>query len=96
MDQLYVTNPYDSSPVGEIRLSSEKDLETALATAEKTHLSNRKGLPRHERIAILKKAAEILAGHARITTYIIGKVLLPRWRVSRLRCWQGTHKQHSV
>ena len=64
MDQLYVTNPYDSSPVGEIRLSSEKDLETALATAEKTHLSNRKGLPRHERIAILKKAAEILAGRS--------------------------------
>ena len=64
MDQLYVTNPYDSSPIGEIRLSSEKDLETALATAQKTHLSNRKGLPRHERIAILKKAAEILAGRS--------------------------------
>ena len=64
MDKLYVTNPYDTSPVGEIGLSSESEVETALETASKTHQSNRKGLPRHERIAILKKTAEIMAGRS--------------------------------
>ena len=64
MSHLYVTNPFDASPVGEIGLSSKSDVETALATAAKTHQSNRTGLPRHERIAILKKAAEIMAGRS--------------------------------
>ena len=62
MTQLYVTNPFDDSPVGEVKLSSESEVEAALAIADKTHKTNRKGLPRHERIAILKKAAEIMKG----------------------------------
>ena len=33
-------------------VSSERDVETALATAAKTHEANRKGLPKHERIAV--------------------------------------------
>ena len=64
MDRLVVTNPFDGSPVGEMMLSSERDVETALATAAKTHEANRKGLPKHERIAILKKAAEIMVGRS--------------------------------
>ena len=52
MDRLVVTNPFDGSPVGEMMLSSERDVETALATAAKTHEANRKGLPKHERIAV--------------------------------------------
>ena len=64
MDRLNVTNPFDGSPVGEIMLFSERDVETALATAAKTHEANRKGLPKHERIAILKKAAEIMVGRS--------------------------------
>ena len=64
MDRLNVTNPFDGATVGEIMLSSERDVETALATAAKTHEANRKGLPKHERIAILKKAAEIMVGRS--------------------------------
>ena len=64
MDRLNVTNPFNGSSVGEIMLSSERDVETALATAAKTHEANRKGLPKHERIAILKKAAEIMVGRS--------------------------------
>ncbi len=62
VDHLYVTNPFDASPVGEVKLSSESEVDLALAIAEKTHKANRKGLPRHERIAILKKAAKIMEG----------------------------------
>ncbi len=62
MNQLYVTNPFDSSPVGSVPMSSEQDVEAALALADKTHKASRKGLPRHERIAFLKKAAEIMKG----------------------------------
>ena len=62
MDRLNVTNPFDDAIVGEIMLSSERDVEAALATAAKTYEANRKGLPKHERIAILKKAAEIMVG----------------------------------
>jgi len=64
MDRLNVTNPFDGSPVGEIMLSSERDVKTALETAAKTHEANRKGLPKHERIAILKKAAAIMVGRS--------------------------------
>ena len=64
MDRLNVTNPFDGATVGEIMLSSERDVETALATAAETHEANRKGLPKHERIAILKKAAEIMVGRS--------------------------------
>ena len=62
MTQLYVTNPFDGSPVGEVKLCSESEVEAALAIADKTYKTNRKGLPRHERITILKKAAEIMRG----------------------------------
>ena len=64
VDRLNVTNPFDGLPVGEIMLSSERDVETALETAAKTHEANRKGLPKHERIAILKKAAAIMVGRS--------------------------------
>ena len=57
-----MTNPFDDAIVGEIMLSSERDVEAALATAAKNYEANRKGLPKHERIAILKKAAEIMVG----------------------------------
>ena len=59
-----MTNPFDDAIVGEIMLSSERDVEAALATAAKTYEANRKGLPKHERIAILKKAAEIMVGRS--------------------------------
>jgi acyl-CoA reductase-like NAD-dependent aldehyde dehydrogenase len=62
MKKLYVTNPFDGSPVGEVKLCSESEVEAALAIADKTYQANRKGLPRHERISILKKAAEIMKG----------------------------------
>ena len=64
MDRLNVTNPFNGSSVGEIMLSSEREVETALAIAAKTHEANRKGLTKHERIAILKKAVEIMVGRS--------------------------------
>ena len=64
MSHLYVTNPFDGSPVGKVKLSSESEVEAALAIAEKTHRNNKKGLPKYERAAILKKAAEIMKGRA--------------------------------
>ena len=62
MDQIDVTNPFDASPVGAVPFSSASDVEAALHVADKTHKANRKGLPRYERIAILKNAAEIMKG----------------------------------
>ena len=52
MTQLYLTNHFDDSPVGEVKLCSESEVEAALAIADKTYKANRKGPPRHERIAI--------------------------------------------
>jgi acyl-CoA reductase-like NAD-dependent aldehyde dehydrogenase len=62
MGQLNVTNPFDGSPVGEVRLSSESEVDLALQIAEKTHSANRKGLPRHTRATILKRAAVLMKG----------------------------------
>jgi acyl-CoA reductase-like NAD-dependent aldehyde dehydrogenase len=64
MKKLHVTNPFDGSLVGEVKLCSEGEVEAALAIADKTYQANRKGLPRHERISILKKAAERRVGDA--------------------------------
>ena len=64
MHRLEVTNPFDGSPVGEVKLSSASEVDTALAIAEKTHKANKKGLPKHERIAVLKNTAEIMKGRA--------------------------------
>ena len=61
---MYVTNPFDGSLVGKVKLSSASEVDAALAIAEKTYLNNKKGLPKHERTAILKKAAEIMKGRA--------------------------------
>ncbi|MDP7393555.1 MAG: aldehyde dehydrogenase family protein, partial [Alphaproteobacteria bacterium] len=47
-----------------MKLSRESDVDLALTIAEKTHRSNRKGLPRHERAAILRRAAELMKGRA--------------------------------
>ena len=60
MHRLEVTNPFDGSPVGEVKLSSASEVDTALAIAEKTHKANKKGLPKHERIAVLKKTSELM------------------------------------
>ena len=64
MSHLYVTNPFDASPVGKVKFSSESEVEAALAIAEKTHRNHKKGLPKYERTVILKKAAEIIQGRA--------------------------------
>ena len=64
MSHLDVTNPLDASPVGKVKLSSEFEVELALAIAEQTHRNNKKGLPKYERVAILKKALEIMKGRA--------------------------------
>ena len=64
MSHMYISNPFDSSPVGKVKLSSESEVDAALAIAQKTHRNNKKGLLKYERVAILKKAAEIMKGRA--------------------------------
>jgi acyl-CoA reductase-like NAD-dependent aldehyde dehydrogenase len=55
MRMVEITNPYDSTKVGEIQQSTAQDIEVALLTATQLHKNNRHGLPPHVRIDILKK-----------------------------------------
>ncbi len=55
MSLLDVTNPFDDTLVGKVKLSSESRVESSLAIAKQTYRNNKKGLPKYERVAILKK-----------------------------------------
>ncbi len=56
-----VKSPFDGAHVGQVDASSEQDIERALATAHALFRDRRQWLPRQQRIAILKRAAEIIA-----------------------------------
>ncbi len=56
-----VRSPFDGAHVGQVAASSEQDIERALATAHSLFRDRRQWLPRQQRIAILKRAAEIIA-----------------------------------
>jgi acyl-CoA reductase-like NAD-dependent aldehyde dehydrogenase len=57
-----VSAPFDGAPIGEVPASSEADVERALATAHKLFRDRRQWLPKQQRIAILRRAAEIITG----------------------------------
>ncbi len=56
-----VRSPFDGAHVGQVAASSEQDIERALATAHSLFRDRRQWLPKQQRIAILKRAAEIIA-----------------------------------
>ncbi len=59
-DKLQVLSPYDGSLIEELSMHGPSDVEQALAKA-KSLFDNRDGwLPKHERIAILERAAKIM------------------------------------
>ena len=56
-----VTAPYDGRAIAEIETCGHAHVDRALATAEKLHRDRANWLPIHQRIAILERAAEIMA-----------------------------------
>ncbi len=61
---LEVTAPFDGSVIGSVEFADTATVEKALATAAALHADPSKRLPAWERIAILKKAAELLTVRA--------------------------------
>ena len=55
-----VRSPFDGAYVGQVAASSAQDIERALATAHALFRDRRQWLPKQQRIAILKRAAEII------------------------------------
>lgn len=55
-----VHSPFDGAHVGQVTASSAQDIERALATAHALFRDRRQWLPKQQRIAILKRAAEII------------------------------------
>ena len=58
MKNLHVYNPFDKTPVGEVKLSNEREVEKALTLASDLHRRHRQGLPASLRIQVLRKTAE--------------------------------------
>ena len=56
-----VTAPYDGHAIAEVETSGLRHVDRALATADKLHRDRANWLPIHQRIAILERAAEIMA-----------------------------------
>ncbi len=71
MHMVEITNPYDLTAVGEIKKNTENDIEMALCRAAELHKNHRHGLPAHQRIGVLKKAAEIMRGKSKELAYLI-------------------------
>jgi len=55
-----VTAPFDGAHVGQVAASSVEDVERALSTAHALFRDRRQWLPKQQRIAILRRAAEII------------------------------------
>ena len=62
MKEAEITNPYDDSVVGKVKVTTASEVEKALAVADELHRQNRHGLSPHLRIKILKKTADIMRG----------------------------------
>ena len=58
MKNLQVYNPFDKTPVGEVKLSNEREVEKALTLASDLHRRHRQGLPASLRIQVLRNTAE--------------------------------------
>ncbi|MFQ5513776.1 MAG: aldehyde dehydrogenase family protein [Myxococcota bacterium] len=63
-DWLEVTSPYSGETVGEVELGGEEALEQALALQRRLFRDRSTWLPTHERVGILRRAAELMRGCA--------------------------------
>ncbi|MEP2777560.1 MAG: aldehyde dehydrogenase family protein [Luteolibacter sp.] len=61
---LEVTAPFDGSSIGSVEVADAATVEKALATAAALHADRSKHIPAWERIAILRKTAELLTERA--------------------------------
>lgn len=59
-----VTAPFDGAPLAEVETAGAKEIEAALTAGFELHRRQRSGLPLHERVAILERAAAIMAERA--------------------------------
>ncbi|MCR2745263.1 aldehyde dehydrogenase family protein [Limnobacter parvus] len=59
---LEVVNPYSLDPIGEVKLVDWPTIDGWLNVASQLHKQRAKWLPAHQRIAILKKTAQIMQG----------------------------------
>jgi acyl-CoA reductase-like NAD-dependent aldehyde dehydrogenase len=57
-----VTAPFDGARLAEIEAGDERHVEAALATAQAAYRDREGWLPVHERVAILKRAAQLMEG----------------------------------
>lgn len=59
-----VTAPFDGAMLATVETAGEKEIEAALTAGFELHRSERSGLPLHERVEILERAAAIMAERA--------------------------------
>ena len=59
---LEVVNPFDLKPIGEVKLVDWPTIDAWLNTASQLHKTRANWLPMHQRIAILKKTAQLMQG----------------------------------
>ena len=59
---LEVVNPFDEKPIGEVKLVEWPTIDNWLNTASQLHKKRENWLPAHQRIAILKKTAQLMQG----------------------------------
>ena len=59
-ERIEVTAPYDGTVVGQVKVSSAEDVETALSRAHALFRDRDAWLPLYKRLDILRRAAEII------------------------------------
>ena len=59
---LEVVNPFDLKPIGEVQLVDWPTIDGWLSAASQLHKKRANWLPMHQRIAILKKTAQLMQG----------------------------------
>ena len=91
---LEVTSPFDGQTIGSVELADSATVEKALSTAASLHSDPKCRLPTWERIAILRKTAELLSERAEVFALESaregGKPLLDS-RVEVARAIDGIH-----
>src|SRR5690606_36472870 len=60
-ERLTVTAPFDGEEIGSVDLAGADAVENALARAYALHRDRRQWLPKEKRIAILRRAAQLIA-----------------------------------
>lgn len=61
MSKIEVTSPFDGSVVGEVPFSTVEEVQAAIDLASDTFLDHENHMPKHKRVEILEKVAEIMS-----------------------------------